>query len=358
MKTLLKILVLFCLTLVSLVPAFAQITITSGDLGAYFSPGNTITSRVDTVTKTANIGGLGATSWNFSTLNTNFTETSTSVRPDTTPFFSLFPGSTHAQRIVVAGVGIGYIYYKLGTNLLSTGLGVTGELFQVRIRNVPDEVTLQLPMTSGTTWTTTYAESSIVTQPPPLPPQITISNRVLSNTVEAYGNLTLPGGAVYPALRLKTDRRITSSGTYTRLIMYSFYANNGATVSVSAADTLQPNTGTIKVSSISWNGPVGSATSVGEISEGNLPSSFALEQNYPNPFNPSTKIQFQIPEARFVRLKVYNLLGQEVATLVNEHLEAGRYRAEFDASKLPSGTYLYRLQAGNFTEVKKMAVVK
>ena len=88
------------------------------------------------------------------------------------------------------------------------------------------------------------------------------------------------------------------------------------------------------------------------------PYSFALDQNYPNPFNPSTKIQFQIPEAQFVTLKVYNLLGQEVSTLVNEQLQGGSYRAEFDGSNLPSGTYFYRLQAGGFSEVKKMAIAK
>ena len=101
----------------------------------------------------------------------------------------------------------------------------------------------------------------------------------------------------------------------------------------------------------------GTASGVSQ-SGSEVPNSFALEQNYPNPFNPSTKIQFEIPEARFVTLKVYNLLGQEVASLINDHLEAGRYRAEFDARNLPSGTYLYRLQAGDFSEAKKMTVLK
>ena len=88
------------------------------------------------------------------------------------------------------------------------------------------------------------------------------------------------------------------------------------------------------------------------------PSTFVLNQNFPNPFNPTTMIQFEIPSSRFVTLKVYNLLGQEVATLVDEQLNQGRYRAEFDASGLPSGTYFYRLQAGDFTAVKKLTVLK
>jgi hypothetical protein len=89
-----------------------------------------------------------------------------------------------------------------------------------------------------------------------------------------------------------------------------------------------------------------------------IPSAFALEQNFPNPFNPTTKIQFSIPSAQFVTLKVYNVIGQEVATLANEQLEAGNYRAEFDAASLPSGTYIYRLSTPGFSSVKKMSLVK
>jgi hypothetical protein len=101
----------------------------------------------------------------------------------------------------------------------------------------------------------------------------------------------------------------------------------------------------------------GTAADVKEFGNG-IPVAFALDQNYPNPFNPSTKIQFEIPEAGFVTLKVYDLLGQEVASLVNGQLEPGRYRAEFDAANLPSGIYFYRLQAGDFTEAKEMIVLK
>jgi hypothetical protein len=88
------------------------------------------------------------------------------------------------------------------------------------------------------------------------------------------------------------------------------------------------------------------------------PTQFALEQNYPNPFNPSTVIGFSLPARAFVRLKVFNLLGQEVASLVNATLNAGRHTSTFDASKLPSGFYFYRLTAGSLTGTKAMVVVK
>ncbi len=81
-------------------------------------------------------------------------------------------------------------------------------------------------------------------------------------------------------------------------------------------------------------------------------------QNYPNPFNPSTTFTFNIPANELVNLKVYDVMGNEVATLVNEEKSAGSYSIEFDASKLASGTYFYKLQAGEKSEVRKMLLLK
>ena len=100
-----------------------------------------------------------------------------------------------------------------------------------------------------------------------------------------------------------------------------------------------------------------STTDVKEIS-GVIPSDFMLEQNYPNPFNPSTKISFSLPEAGNVTLKVYDLLGQEVATVLNQFMSSGRFEVNFDASDLPSGIYTYALSTGNFNSVKKMMLIK
>jgi len=88
------------------------------------------------------------------------------------------------------------------------------------------------------------------------------------------------------------------------------------------------------------------------------PVEFRLEQNYPNPFNPSTKIIFQIAEQEFVSLKIYDVLGNEVANLVNENKPAGSYEVTFDAAILPSGVYLARLNSGNLSSIIKMSLVK
>jgi hypothetical protein len=93
------------------------------------------------------------------------------------------------------------------------------------------------------------------------------------------------------------------------------------------------------------------------------PVEFALEQNYPNPFNPSTTINYSIPEAGNVELKVYDILGNEVATLVNEEKQPGTYEVEFNSHSgevrnLTSGVYIYSLRAGSFAQTKKMMLLK
>jgi hypothetical protein len=90
----------------------------------------------------------------------------------------------------------------------------------------------------------------------------------------------------------------------------------------------------------------------------NTPKAFALDQNYPNPFNPTTKISFSLPANEFVSLKIFDVLGREVETLVSGEQTAGSYSVEFDASRFTSGMYFYRLTAGKFSETKKMLLVK
>jgi hypothetical protein len=91
---------------------------------------------------------------------------------------------------------------------------------------------------------------------------------------------------------------------------------------------------------------------------GVVPESFSLSQNYPNPFNPSTTIKFALPKSGNVTLKIYNSIGKEVETLVNENMGAGSYEVSYDASQLNSGMYFYRISANGFTDTKKMMLVK
>jgi len=107
-----------------------------------------------------------------------------------------------------------------------------------------------------------------------------------------------------------------------------------------------------------WRRPLSEMITDVEDQTSELPSQFILKQNYPNPFNPSTKISFTIPERSNVSLKIFNLLGSEVASLVNEEKPAGSYGVDFNAANLPSGIYFYKLEAGNYIETKKMVLLR
>jgi hypothetical protein len=99
-------------------------------------------------------------------------------------------------------------------------------------------------------------------------------------------------------------------------------------------------------------------TGVSDQIASNQPTDFRLSQNYPNPFNPSTKIEFSVPKNSRVVLKVYNAVGVEVATVVDERMPAGTYRVRFDGSRLATGIYFYRFESGGFVASKKMILIR
>ncbi|HEX9152291.1 MAG TPA: T9SS type A sorting domain-containing protein, partial [Flavobacterium sp.] len=106
---------------------------------------------------------------------------------------------------------------------------------------------------------------------------------------------------------------------------------------------------------------LGSFSTVVGVKNGNnnlVGSDYHLLQNYPNPFNPATTIKFQVPNSSLVKITVFDILGKEVSTLVNEQMTPGVYNINWDAANYPSGVYYYRLQAGDFSETKKMVLLK
>ena len=114
----------------------------------------------------------------------------------------------------------------------------------------------------------------------------------------------------------------------------------------------------VQAVSVSQNLLQGAQSLAGVTEEVDLPESFALEANYPNPFNPVTTIRFALPEASRVRIQVFDLLGREVALLVDGNLSAGRHEVVFDARGLASGHYIYRMNAGSFEQHRSMILMK
>jgi ligand-binding sensor domain-containing protein len=109
---------------------------------------------------------------------------------------------------------------------------------------------------------------------------------------------------------------------------------------------------------IVWMRPLSEMITAVKYDQSNLPISYSMQQNYPNPFNPSTMINYSVPKSGLVTIKVYDILGREIATLVNGEKPTGNYNVEFNASRLSSGIYFYRMQAGNFVETKKLLLLK
>jgi hypothetical protein len=147
--------------------------------------------------------------------------------------------------------------------------------------------------------------------------------------------------------------RTTDGGsTWEEQLFESHFNLNGVYFTDSNNGTAVGNSGTILRTT---NGGI---TSVKEENLSNISSEFTISQNYPNPFNPTTTIKYSVSKQSIVAIKVYDVLGREIETLVNDEKSTGNYKVEFDASKLTSGIYFYRMQAGDFVETKKIILMK
>ncbi|MFI5251698.1 MAG: M1 family aminopeptidase [Bacteroidota bacterium] len=137
---------------------------------------------------------------------------------------------------------------------------------------------------------------------------------------------------------------------------YWVKVSNSCNLILPSPTLLSSSAGKITISPSSEQPPAPPATIMQDIK--NIPESYSLEQNYPNPFNPTTIIRYNLPEQTVVNLAIFNVLGQKIATLVNSAQNAGYQAVQFDASRLPSGIYVYRLTAGNFTQMRKMVLMR
>lgn len=151
----------------------------------------------------------------------------------------------------------------------------------------------------------------------------------------------------------------TAQGAYAEVVANINYVNDDVPDTCLISFSIVGNAGQAHVGSSFIIDDVSFGPSTGVEATGNIvPTQYALSQNYPNPFNPATLIEYSLPHAGKVRLQVFDLLGKEVASLVDEQQGAGTYRARFDGSSLPSGSYFYRLQADGFSQTKKFLLVK
>ncbi len=141
----------------------------------------------------------------------------------------------------------------------------------------------------------------------------------------------------------------TVASTSASGMTWGYYTDNstGCTMTGGSAQANRPNTCFTFTTGVGVN-PIGLE----------IPKVYSLSQNYPNPFNPSTKINFALPKQGFVTLKIYDVLGREVRTLVNEVKSAGNFTVDFNASEYSSGVYFYKLESNGFSDIKRMMLIK
>ena len=214
--------------------------------------------------------------------------------------------------------------------------------------NVPPERLIKFPAEYNSSWEVAFLETD-TTYENGTPTNIESVNRVQSTIIDGYGTLIV-SGYNFECLRMKRTHAIPLPA-YKE---YWYLTQEGALLVVNGAAS-EPDTGIVQIKSIVLFLEE-SLLTIPETSQ--TPLNCSLNQNYPNPFNPITNIEYRIPNSEVVTLKIYNLIGQEVATLVSENQNAGNHSYQFDGKNLASGIYYYQLVAGDFMEVKKMILLR
>ena len=187
----------------------------------------------------------------------------------------------------------------------------------------------------------------------------TINASTRAFSVSGFGNVKYPDGITRSSLRVVEDDITirTFLGNFvsrTRSKILGFWSEDGCEMTFTV-DTAFVS-GATNITYFEFSKKTGTT---GVASQPNtLPTHFSLYQNYPNPFNPSTNISFSLPSKTFVSLKVYDLLGREITTVVADNLPAGNYSREWNALGMTSGIYFYRLQAGSYSETKKLVLMR
>jgi|GEM_PF-6769436 len=200
-----------------------------------------------------------------------------------------------------------------------------------------------IPFTFGSTWSSTATQTIVIQG-------ITLTTTTTqTGNVDSYGTLVTPAGTV-DCIRYELQIDIETAG-FTTTTYSLVYASKSA---ISAVIVLDASRTPIAAS---YSTEEGVATGIESV-DANIPETFKLYPSYPNPFEASTTIRFDIAETAPVQLDVYDLLGREVATLVNERLTPGPYRYVWNATGMPGGIYLYRIKAGAFTDSGSLVVQK
>jgi len=346
-KTTMKTIILVITSFLIYNSSNAQFTFNS-----YFNPvpGN-VHRMYDVDTLNLNPGAPGTNqNWNFSSRSLLGDSTITYyVTPSSTPYAGYYPGATLASY---EQSGLTYTYYITSSSIYEIiGLAASTGFY---IFPGP-EVLGQYPITYNQQFSADYRGVGYFTTD-----TVHLSGHEIS-IVDGYGTISLPSGT-------SSVMRVKSMNIhYDTIIQNGIPHSNGFTLDTSWRWFKSNYRFPIFEINDSWTSfglyrsahmVMNSATiGINEISS-TVPESFSLSQNYPNPFNPTTKIRYAIRDNSFVSIKIFDVLGREISTLVNEKQAPGVYEVNFDADNFSSGVYFYKLETANFSDVKKMILQK
>jgi hypothetical protein len=249
----------------------------------------------------------------------------------------------YTKSEIIAAGGYGNLITGMSLNVALMG-GQTMNSFRVRMKNTTDS-TLSAFDNTTTGWVTCYTNSAY------LPASTGWQGYVFSTPFPYSISYNLLVEVCFDNSSYSTSTKVNSSATNNQKTFCMFQDNgagcSSATLSNTVTNPTRPNIQlTMNLAMGTGNNTYGT------------PKEFALYQNYPNPFNPVTKIRYELPISGFATLKVYDMLGKEVATIVNEDKKAGRYIVDFDGTNLASGVYFFKFQVANFVQTRKMILLK
>ena len=345
MKNIILLLVLF----LSVVPVFSQVTLT----GAYAPSIGDVQQDImcDTIGIMQGPSGANRT-WSFPSLTSRGSEIFNWVNPASTPFVIQFPNANVASSTD----NTNFTFYTTSSaNFIVDGYGGP----QAVIQYYDQELFFHYPFTYGSNFTDTFASDFLEAG---IPMHRTGSINVIG---DAWGTITLPDVTFNNALRvyyIQVHKDSATTGTQMVLVQtftsYNWFApgKKFPVLEITYVHSVYNNSLIIDYKLVNYN-PTNVPVGIKTISS-QIPGEFKLYQNYPNPFNPTTKIKFDITESKQVNLIVYNLTGKEIAKLFNGILKAGSYEYEFNAGSLTSGVYFYKLSEGDFTQTRKMILLK
>jgi hypothetical protein len=348
--------------------AQAQITITSGDLLGLIGKSQVVESdTTDAVTVNLSTAGANRT-WDFRTLVLQSEKfTYQFIPPQGTPFAAQVPQANFVQRATFPSQPNSAVYsYSLvsATGFRSLGFGVVspqGNFFDFAN---PQDIS-PLPLTFNTTWTSVESDT---TGDPQTGAIITVSTS--ANTVDAWGVVRLSIGD-FDCLRIRDNNTTISKTVVAGMTLFSDTSRTIDYTWVSKTDFLiasvtseDGETNPNYTTATSFFRLFSRTTAVEAPRAGeNIPTDYALSQNFPNPFNPTTEIAFQIARSGHAELSIYNIAGEKVRTLIAGNMTPGSHSIKWDGKdeggrRLASGTYVYQLKAGNFSEAKKMLLLQ